>query len=303
MIQLKCTYFFRGDSLFKAENITKQFEHFKLENINFTLKPGETLVIIGDNGSGKTSIINLIMGLIRPDSGRMELMGITELEDPITYKNNIGFIYDVFNFYPNLKLRDYKRIISMFYSNFDEDMYEMYFRGFKLNPEEKIKNLSKGQCEKIMITTALSHHAKLIIFDEPVYGMDKSVRDELVKIVRDYIKKENASVILSTHSMYDIDDIYDKVMYIEQGKVILNLSKEEVMREFRIVRTSRDKLEDMKENIVAVEHYNRYSEALIKIDGDETIRKILKNAECHKIKNPDIEDIIYYYKLGGENND
>lgn len=258
--------------------------------------------MIGDNGSGKTSIINLIMGLYKPSSGKIELNGKNIEIDPVGYKNDIGFVYDNLTFYPNLKLKDYKKIVSMFYKNFDEKIYDMYFDNFNLDSEEKIKNLSKGQCEKVMISTALSHHAKLLILDEPIYGLEKSVRKELIKIFKEYIKEENGSVIISTHNVSELEEIYDHIVYLDRGKVLFDLKKKDIVRDFRVIRSDSETLSMLKDNIIGIDHYKRYSEALVRIGESEEIRSLLRSADCHKIKNPDIEDLIHYYQEGGDIN-
>ena len=285
--------------MLNIEGVSKTFENFSLNNINIRLEPGKIMGIIGDNGSGKTSIINLIMGLYKPSSGKIELNGNNVEKDPVGYKNDIGFVYDNLSFYPNLKLRDYKKIVSMFYKNFDEEVYDMYFDNFNLDPEEKIKNLSKGQCEKVMISTALSHHAKLLILDEPIYGLEKSVRKELKRIFKDYIKKENGSVVISTHNVSELEEIYDHIVYLEKGKILFNLKKKDIVRDFRVIRSDSETLSLMKDNIIGIDHYKRYSEALVNIGESEEIRALLRSADYHKIKNPDIEDLIHYYQEGG----
>lgn len=285
--------------MLKIEGVSKAFENFSLNNINIRLEPGKIMGIIGDNGSGKTSIINLIMGLYKPSSGKIELNGNNVESDPVGYKNDIGFVYDNLSFYPNLKLRDYKKIVSMFYKNFDEEIYDMYFDNFNLDNEEKIKNLSKGQCEKVMISTALSHHAKLLILDEPIYGLEKSVRKELIRIFKDYIKRENGSVIISTHNVSELEEIYDQIVYLEKGNILFNLKKKDIIRDFRVIRSDSDTLSLMKDNIIGIDHYKRYSEALVNIGESDEIRALLRSADYHKIKNPDIEDLIHYYQEGG----
>ena len=285
--------------MLNIEGVSKTFENLSLNNINIRLEPGKIMGIIGDNGSGKTSIINLIMGLYKPSSGKIELNGNNVEKDPVGYKNDIGFVYDNLSFYPNLKLRDYKKIVSMFYKNFDEEVYDMYFDNFNLDPEEKIKNLSKGQCEKVMISTALSHHAKLLILDEPIYGLEKSVRKELIRIFKDYIKKENGSVVISTHNVSELEEIYDHIVYLEKGKILFNLKKKDIVRDFRVIRSDSETLSLMKDNIIGIDHYKRYSEALVNIGESEEIRALLRSADYHKIKNPDIEDLIHYYQEGG----
>ena len=285
--------------MLKIENVSKTFENFSLNNINIMLEPGKIMGIIGDNGSGKTSIINLIMGLYKPSSGKIELNGNNVEKDPVGYKNDIGFVYDNLSFYPNLKLKDYKKIIAMFYNNFDEEVYDMYFDNFNLDSEEKIKNLSKGQCEKVMISTALSHHAKLLILDEPIYGLEKTVRKELIRIFKDYIKRENGSVIISTHNVSELEEIYDQIVYLEKGNILFNLKKKDIIKDFRVIRSDSETLSLMKDNIIGIDHYKRYSEALVNIGESDEIRALLRSADYHKIKNPDIEDLIHYYQEGG----
>lgn len=285
--------------MLKIENVSKTFENFSLNNINIMLEPGKIMGIIGDNGSGKTSIINLIMGLYKPSSGKIELNGNNVENDPVGYKNDIGFVYDNLSFYPNLKLRDYKKIIAMFYKNFDEEVYDMYFNNFNLDSEEKIKNLSKGQCEKVMISTALSHHAKLLILDEPIYGLEKTVRKELIRIFKDYIKRENGSVIISTHNVSELEEIYDQIVYLEKGNILFNLKKKDIIKDFRVIKSDSETLSLMKDNIIGIDHYKRYSEALVNIGESDEIRALLRSADYHKIKNPDIEDLIHYYQEGG----
>lgn len=285
--------------MLKIENVSKTFENFSLNNINIMLESGKIMGIIGDNGSGKTSIINLIMGLYKPSSGKIELNRNNVEKDPVGYKNDIGFVYDNLSFYPNLKLKDYKKIIAMFYKNFDEEVYDMYFDNFNLDSEEKIKNLSKGQCEKVMISTALSHHAKLLILDEPIYGLEKTVRKELIRIFKDYIKRENGSVIISTHNVSELEEIYDQIVYLEKGNILFNLKKKDIIKDFRVIRSDSETLSLMKDNIIGIDHYKRYSEALVNIGESDEIRALLRSADYHKIKNPDIEDLIHYYQEGG----
>lgn len=285
--------------MLKIEGISKAFENFSLNDINIRLEAGKIMGIIGDNGSGKTSIINLIMGLYKPSSGRIELYGKNIEDDPVGYKNDIGFVFDNLNFYPNLKLKDYKRIVSMFYKRFDEKTFDKYFKEFNLDLEEKIKNLSKGQCEKLMISTAFSHHAKLLILDEPIHGLEKSVRKELIRILKEYIKEENGSVIISTHNVSELEEIYDQIVYLDRGKVLFDLKKRDIIRDFRVIRSDSETLSLMKDNIIGIDHYKRYSEALVNIGESDDIRNLLRSADCHKIKNPDIEDLIHYYQEGG----
>ncbi|UWD48147.1 ABC transporter ATP-binding protein [Clostridioides difficile] len=281
--------------MFKVKNITKKLGKFKLNNINLELKEGDIIGVIGPNGSGKTTLIKIIMGIIDADEGEIELCNETIDNSPVSFKNNIGFVYDSLQFYPHLKVKEFRRIISLFYSDFDRERFDEYLEKFEIEENIHIKNLSKGQSEKLMLANALSHNAKLLILDEPTAGIDPIVRKEIMQYLKDFVKNGSSSVIISTHNTDNLIRIADYLIFINKGNQIFTIKKDMIEHEYKIIRANKAELEEIKESIVGVKEYKYYSEALLKIGDNLKIKSLLIEIDKHKVKNPTIEELMYYY--------
>ncbi|MCI9975210.1 ABC transporter ATP-binding protein [Clostridioides difficile] len=281
--------------MFEVKNITKKLGKFKLNDINLKLNEGDIVGIIGPNGSGKTTLIKIIMGIIDADEGEIKLCDETIDDSPISFKNNIGFVYDSLQFYPHLKVKEFRRIVSLFYSDFDRERFDEYLKKFDIEENMHIKNLSKGQSEKLMLSNALSHNAKLLILDEPTAGIDPIVRSEIMQYLKDFVKNGNSSVIISTHNTDNLIKVADYLVFINKGNQIFTVKKDLIEQEYKIIRANKAELEEIKENIVGVKEYKYYNEALVKVGDSLKIKSLLVEIDKHKVKNPTIEELMYYY--------
>lgn len=281
--------------MFEVKNITKKLGKFKLNDINLKLNEGDIVGIIGPNGSGKTTLIKIIMGIIDADEGEIKLCDETIDDSPISFKNNIGFVYDSLQFYPHLKVKEFRRIVSLFYSDFDRERFDEYLKKFDIEENMHIKNLSKGQSEKLMLSNALSHNAKLLILDEPTAGIDPIVRSEIMQYLKDFVKNGNSSVIISTHNTDNLIKVADYLVFINKGNQIFTVKKDLIEQEYKIIRANKAELEEIKENIVGVKEYKYYNEVLVKVGDSLKIKSLLVEIDKHKVKNPTIEELMYYY--------
>lgn len=277
--------------MIKVENLCKSLGDFKIEDISFKLDKGYIMALVGPNGSGKTTLIKMILGLIKADRGEIKLFDKNLFEDEVYVKDNIGFVFDSFNFYSNLKVKDFKKIARESYSKFNSKVFDSYIKKFNINPKACIGNLSKGEAMKVMLANALSHDAKLLILDEPTAGLDPVVRKELLSILQEEIVGGNKSVILSTHITSDVDDIADYVTFINKGKLVFSKDMEEIKDKYRILRGPRGEFENSNINFISIKEKKYYCEGLY---IDETGR------EDEKTHIPKLEEIIYYYVKGEE---
>lgn len=283
--------------MLKVENINKNLGNFKLENINLNLEEGFIMGIVGPNGSGKTTLMKLIMGLLEADEGSIKIFDKYIKDYPIDIKNDIGFVYDSLEFYPHLKIKDFKKIMKLMYKKFDENKFNTYLNKFNLNDKLTIKHLSKGESVKLMLANSLSHDAKLLILDEPTAGLDPIIRKEILGYLQEFIEEGKKSVIISTHNTEELDKIADYITFINRGKQVFTMDKESLIEDYKIVRASREELEKLSKYIIGMKNNKYYSEALIKLDTMEAIN-ILKNMEISSIENSVIEDVMYYYIEG-----
>lgn len=220
-------------SILKVNALTKKYKDFMLENINFEVRNNSIVGFVGANGAGKTTTIKLILGLIHADGGE-----ITYFNDDSysirqkQVKDRIGVVLDDSCFYEDFTIAEMKKLIASSYSNWDEKVYLDYLEQFQLNPKSKIKSLSKGMKMKFSLALALSHHAELLIMDEPSSGLDPLVRKELNDILINFAKTNNNSVFFSTHITSDLDRIADTIIFIHYGKIKEYGDKSELLKKY-----------------------------------------------------------------------
>ncbi|WP_294167876.1 ABC transporter ATP-binding protein [uncultured Clostridium sp.] len=272
--------------MIKVENLCKRRGEFKLENISFELKEGYIMGLIGPNGSGKTTLIKLILGLLKADEGEIKIFDKDIFEDEIYVKDNIGFVFDNFNFYQHLNIKDYKRILKNSYSKFDEKLFNSYIESFGIKNKSYIGNLSKGETIKVMVAGALSHDAKLIVLDEPTAGLDPLARKDILKLLQEVIEDGSKSVIISTHITSDLDGITDYITFINNGKLIFTEDMEWIRERFRLFRGSKEELKNSYLNFISIKK-NKYFEEGLFVNNKDLVNE--------NISIPTLEDIMYHY--------
>ena len=273
--------------MLRVENISKKFDNFELKNISFHLEEGFIMGLIGPNGSGKTTLIKLIMNLLEADEGKIYFKGKEISQNLREFKENIDFVYDNLYFYENLKVKDFKRIISSFYSKFDSDKFDEYLLKFKIDKNTKIRSLSKGQNIKLMLANALSHNAKLLILDEPTSGLDPIFRKEMIELLQEELENGDKSVIISTHITQDLSRAADYITFINNGELVFSEDKDTINESYKIIKGSKEELDILDDILINRKDTPYYSEGLIIDKGD--------NLSDYNIQNASLEDIIYYY--------
>lgn len=201
-------------TLLECKNLTKKYgKHTALNDISLQIDGGHIIGLLGPNGSGKTTLIKLITGLLCPTAGSVYVK-----EEPIgtASKSLISYLPDHTYLNGNLKVREIIDFFADFYEDFDSlRAYDMMAK-LQINPCQKLKTLSKGAQEKVQLILVMSRHASLYILDEPLAGVDPAARDYILDtILSNY--DEDASILISTHLISDIENILDEVIFIKDG--------------------------------------------------------------------------------------
>lgn len=205
-------------TLLKCENVSKKYGQFlALNNANLEIKSGRIIGLLGPNGSGKTTLIKLINGLLTPTSGALSINSV-----PISTetKTMVSYLPDRTYFSDWMKVKDAIDFFEDFYPDFNKSKaYDMLNRlSIKLN--DKIKTMSKGTKEKVQLILVMSREADLYLLDEPIGGVDPAARDYILDtIITNY--NSNASIIISTHLITDIERVLDDVIFIKDGNIVL----------------------------------------------------------------------------------
>lgn len=214
--------------LLRCDRLTKSYGGLTaLNSIDLKIESGKIIGLLGPNGSGKTTLIKLINGLLKPTSGEVLIDG---KEPGVETKKIVSYLPD--NSFLNSWMT-VRQIVSMF-ADFYEDFrpklaYEMIER-LGINPNVKLKTLSKGNKEKVCLILVMSRNAKLYVLDEPIAGVDPATRDYVIStIINNY--NPDASVLISTHLISDIEQVLDEIIFINRGEIILQKTVDEVREE------------------------------------------------------------------------
>lgn len=230
--------------ILKINNVSKTFKTFNLKNINISIKENCITGLIGKNGAGKTTLIKIILGLLHKDEGDIIYFNNPDLSEK-HIKDRIGVVLDEGYFYDTLTLNQMKELVSSTYSDWDENNYRSYLERFRLDGKQIISNLSKGMKMKYALSLALSHNADLLIMDEPTSGLDPEIRKELMDILKEYIQEDGKSIIFSTHITSDLERIADEIIIINDGKILEQISKDELLEEYRCIKGNNEVLEKL----------------------------------------------------------
>lgn len=212
-------------SLLKVNSLTKKYGNLTaLNNLNFELESGHIIGLLGPNGSGKTTLIKIICGLLVPSAGEVTVKG-----NPIGVESKkvISYLPDTTYLGKSASVEGTINYFKDFYEDFDENRaYDMLGK-LDINPRAKFRTLSKGTKEKVQLILVMSRRADLYILDEPIAGVDPAARDYILNtIISNY--DENASILISTHLISDIENILDEVIFLKQGNIVRFSSVDEI---------------------------------------------------------------------------
>ena len=217
-------------NVLEINNLSKKYEKFELKNINLKIPEGSILGLIGQNGAGKSTIIKSIMNIIPYDSGSIKINGNNvNIKNEISIKEEIGYVGEHLDFYPDVKLRQIYKFTCKFYRNWDESLFNRLIEIFNIDIDKKIKELSKGMVVKFSLAMALSHRPKFLLLDEPTSGLDPVIRSELLDILSEEVKSRKCSILFSSHITEDIIKIADTVAFIDNGEIKLVENKEKIL--------------------------------------------------------------------------
>ena len=276
----------------EIKDLRKQYGRFELKKVSFSLESGQIMGFIGPNGAGKSTTIKAILNQIHKDGGEILLWGKDNVRHEIELKNRVGVVLDEGYFYGHLSLKRMKNLIAPFYTAWDEREYRRYIADFRLDEGKKISELSKGMRMKYAIALALSHGADLLIMDEPTSGLDPMVREELLELLRRMIQDENKAVFFSTHITSDLDKVADRIALINEGRLLFNQPKDELLDGHAIVKGPLSALTGAAEALFVGVRKSGYGfEALT---GDRAAARRLLGEET-LFERPAVEDLMLYY--------
>ena len=269
-------------------DVSKRFPGFYLEKLGFTVPQGYIMGLVGPNGAGKTTTIQLILNMLKPDSGHIKVFGLDPRGHEMQIKEDVGVVFDSLMFVDGWTVDDTEKAISRFYRHWNTKAFAGLIEQFELPRKKRISDFSRGMHMKLMLATALSHEARLLVLDEPTSGLDAVTRDLFSEILQDYIKDGERSVLFSTHISSDLERIADYITFIKDGKLFYTGSLENLMENFCLIKGKPGQLtDDLETEILGLRVTNMGFEGLIKTEKARKFGDIL-------VDQPSLDEIVVY---------
>lgn len=274
--------------------IGRRKKAFSLRDISFSVPQGCVTGLIGENGAGKTTLMRLILNMYIPDSGAIRLFGTAATRDNTHARDNIGFVIDQ-NFLPTLHTaKSAGRFLSQVYSNWDQAVYERLLHDFKIPHSKLLVKLSSGTAQKVQIAIALSHHANLLILDEPFNFLDPVAKKLFLELLQEFMKSPEHAVLISSHQTEDLEKICDNIAFVHEGELLFHKSMEELSRHYGVLKIGESDFQSLPAQSYIGWRKMPYAYEVLTTQKD--------SPQCAGLvcEQAQLEDIMYFYLEKGE---
>lgn len=236
--------------MLKVQQLKKEYPLFSLE-CSLTVKAGCITGLIGQNGAGKSTTFKAILGLIYKDDGHVTLFDKNIKDLTISDKEKVGVVLSDSGFSGYLTIQDIIPILKQMYHQFDDQFFNEQVQRFQLPTNKIIKDFSTGMKAKLKVLVAISHHAKLLVLDEPTAGLDVIARDELLDMLREFMEKdEERAILISSHISSDLENLCDDLYMIHEGQVILHEDTDVLLSDYALLKVNHDQYQDLDKQFI-----------------------------------------------------
>lgn len=260
--------------MIEVRNLNKTYKSFKLGNASFDLESGEITGLIGVNGAGKSTILRILIGLVKSESGEISIDGnkVSDLGE----KLRVGFVSQELNIYSDQKMSALSAFVKDIYrKQWNDDLFRHYMNDvFALKDDLKIKELSTGMRVKSFLAMELAKKPECLLLDEVTSGLDPMIRDEVLDILQGIAQEDNIPVLMSSHITEDLEKIADKIIYIDSGRILLEDSVENIKKNYyRINEEELNKLGEETRALILDKGIKQHQYYVYDASGIENVEK------------------------------
>ncbi len=222
------------------QDVRKKYGDYEFR-MSMEIPHGRITGLVGKNGAGKSTAIKLMLGLAKPDSGNISVLGSEGRELSPAVKQKIGVSLAESGFSTQLTVEDVKHILSKMYPAFEQNLFEKQCGSLKLPTNKKIKEFSTGMKAKLRVLTAITHKAELLILDEPTAGLDVEARNEILDLLQEYVaENEKRTILISSHIATDLESLCDDIYLIHDGKLILHEDTDVILAQYGVLKVNEE---------------------------------------------------------------
>jgi ABC-2 type transport system ATP-binding protein len=220
----------------QLRGVHKRFAHFALEDVSLDVPTGTIVGFIGANGAGKSTTLRIVMGLVAHERGTVDVLGHSMPRHAILAKQNIGYVSEEMRLFSRATLDWHMQFVATVFGGWDAAYAAALVRRFDLRPAQRIKELSHGQRMKATLLLALARRPRLLVLDEPTTGLDPVARQEVVGALAEAVQDEERAVLFSSQNTLDVEQIADRIVVIDRGRIVDADDKEQYLDRWRRVR-------------------------------------------------------------------
>lgn len=278
----------------ELSHVTKHFPGFTLQDLSLTVPSGTICGLVGENGAGKSTTIRLLMGALRPDSGRCTVLGAdSAAPEFLSLKEDIGVVLDEAYFPESLNALQVGGVMAKTYRRWDGKQYQNYLTRFGLPEKKPFKDFSRGMKMKLAIAVALSHSPRLLVLDEATAGLDPIVRDEVLEIFNEFTREEDHSILISSHILSDLEKLCDYIAFLHQGQLLFCDEKDRLLEEYAVFTGTAEQADSLRSEAVV----GRVSSGL---GGARCLVRRSEVPPTLELERPTVEDIILFLVKGAK---
>lgn len=225
-----------SEQVIEVEKLTRRFgRKIALEEVTISVPRGCVFGLVGENGAGKTTLIRHVLGLLKAQTGRVRVFALDPVTNPVEVLGRIGYLSEDRDLPEWMRIHELLRYTQAFYPQWDEAYANQLVKTFELDPEQKIKTLSRGQRARAGLLIALAHRPDLLLLDEPSSGLDPIVRQDILSAIIRTVADEGRTVVFSSHLLDEVQRVADHVAMIDAGQVVLSAPLDNILADHHVL--------------------------------------------------------------------
>jgi ABC-2 type transport system ATP-binding protein len=270
-----------------------------LRGVTMQVARGKTFAFLGRNAAGKTTLIRMLLGLLKRDDGSIRVLGIDPQRSPLELRRRVGYLAEDQTMYGWMRVEEIVRFVAPFYPTWDHDLAQRYLRDFELPLRTRIKHLSKGQNVRLGLVLALAHRPELVILDDPALGLDPIMRKQFNRDLITHLQCEGRTVFYSSHLLYEVEPVADEVAILHEGRIVRQTDTEQLRRDVKQIILSRDALSIVRHDLAILDERSDGERMAIVVEkADRALQVVGREGIEHHVVDLNLDEIFEAYVTG-----